>query len=132
MIITPSPKKKSLKTWTSMIFSTRARSYMVQGLVGHVPGVGTRFFPEISTFQIPLTSWCLAKVHPNDSTILPTKNFDIVNFPKKSSGCFIYFYLENIVYHNLRQLWLVLGVKLMEINSNLFSRYYRSEAQNPK
>ena len=30
--------------------------------------------------------------------------------------------LENIVYHFLRQLWLVLGVKLMEINSNLFSR----------
>ena len=30
--------------------------------------------------------------------------------------------LENIVYHCFRQLWLVLGVKLMEINSNLFSR----------
>ena len=29
--------------------------------------------------------------------------------------------LENIVYHFSRQLWLVLGVKLMEINSNLFS-----------
>ena len=26
------------------------------------------------------------------------------------------------VYHFFRQLWLVLGVKLMEINSNLFSR----------
>ena len=25
-------------------------------------------------------------------------------------------------YHNFRQLWLVLGVKLMDINSNLFSR----------
>ena len=33
-------------------------------------------------------------------------------------------YLENIEkYHVLKQLWLVLGVKLMEINSNLFSRY---------
>ena len=31
-------------------------------------------------------------------------------------------YLENLVYHFLRQLWLVLGVKLMEINSNWFSR----------
>ena len=31
-------------------------------------------------------------------------------------------HLENIVYHCFRQLWLVLGVKLMEINSNLFSR----------
>ena len=31
--------------------------------------------------------------------------------------------LENIVYHYFRQLWLVLGVKLMEINSNLFSRW---------
>ena len=30
--------------------------------------------------------------------------------------------LENIVYHYFRQLWLVLRVKLMEINSNLFSR----------
>ena len=30
-------------------------------------------------------------------------------------------YLENIgKYHVFRQLWLVLGVKLMEINSNLF------------
>ena len=36
----------------------------------------------------------------------------------------IYKYLENIgTYHLLRQLWLLLGVKLMEINSNLFSRY---------
>ena len=34
-------------------------------------------------------------------------------------------HLENIVYHNFRQLWLVLGVKLMEINSNLFSRHLR-------
>ena len=34
----------------------------------------------------------------------------------------IKYYLENIVYHFFRQLWLVLGVKLMEINSNLFSR----------
>ena len=33
-----------------------------------------------------------------------------------------FIYLENIVYHNFRQLWLVLGVKLIEINSNLFSR----------
>ena len=33
-------------------------------------------------------------------------------------------YLENIgKYHFFRQLWLVLVVKLMEINSNLFSRY---------
>ena len=32
-------------------------------------------------------------------------------------------YLENLVYHFFRQLWLVLRVKLMEINSNLFSRY---------
>ena len=32
-------------------------------------------------------------------------------------------YLENLVYHFFRQLWLVLGVKLMEINSKLFSRY---------
>ena len=31
-------------------------------------------------------------------------------------------YLENIVYHFFRQLWLVLGVKLMEMNSNWFSR----------
>ena len=36
----------------------------------------------------------------------------------------IYKYLENIgTYHLFRQLWLLLGVKLMEINSNLFSRY---------
>ena len=31
--------------------------------------------------------------------------------------------LENIVYHFFRQLWLVLGVKLMEINSNMVSRW---------
>ena len=31
-------------------------------------------------------------------------------------------YLESLVYHFFRQLWLVLGVKLMEINSNWFSR----------
>ncbi len=34
----------------------------------------------------------------------------------------IVWYLENLVYHFFRQLWLVLGVKLMEINSNWFSR----------
>ena len=32
-------------------------------------------------------------------------------------------YLENLAYHFFRQLWLVLGVKLLEINSNWFSRY---------
>ena len=32
--------------------------------------------------------------------------------------------LESIVHHNLRQLRLVLGVKLMEINLNLFSRKF--------
>ena len=32
--------------------------------------------------------------------------------------------LENLVYHFFRQLWLVLGVKLMEINSNWFSREF--------
>ena len=34
--------------------------------------------------------------------------------------------LESIVYHNFWQLWLVLGVMLMEINSNLFSRSFHS------
>ena len=33
-------------------------------------------------------------------------------------------FLENLVYHFFWQLWLVLGVKLMEINSNLFSRLF--------
>ena len=36
----------------------------------------------------------------------------------------VYTYLENPVYHLFRQLWLVLGVKWMEINSNWFSRYF--------
>ena len=35
----------------------------------------------------------------------------------------LYVYLENIVYYFFRQQWLVLRVQLMEINSNLFSRY---------
>ena len=40
------------------------------------------------------------------------------------NGDFICWCLENIgKYHFFRQLWLVLGVKLMEINSNLFSRW---------
>ena len=30
--------------------------------------------------------------------------------------------LESLVYHFVRQLWLVLGVKLMEISRNWFSR----------
>ena len=38
--------------------------------------------------------------------------------------------LENIVYHVFRQLWLVLGVKLMEINSILFSKYIYSNVPN--
>ena len=32
-------------------------------------------------------------------------------------------YLEKLVYHSFRQLWLVLGVKLLEISSNWFFRY---------
>ena len=40
-----------------------------------------------------------------------------------SVGSFWLNYLENIEYHFFKQPWLVLGVKLMEINSNLFSRY---------
>ena len=39
------------------------------------------------------------------------------------NGMFFLLYLENMVYHKFRQLLLVLGVKLMEINSNFFSRY---------
>ena len=40
---------------------------------------------------------------------------------EKKPGCLGY--LENIVHHDFRQLWLVSGVKLMEISSNLFARY---------
>ena len=40
------------------------------------------------------------------------------SLPPKKRG-----WMENLVYHFFRQLWLVLGVKLMEINSNLFSRW---------
>ena len=40
-------------------------------------------------------------------------------------------HLENIVYHFCRQLWLVLGVKLMEINSNLFSRQLSLDSLPP-
>ena len=55
----------------------------------------------------------------------------VVDYPKKKKTAIhrdirfhkSYEYLENLVYHFFRQLWLVLGVKLMEINSNLFSRY---------
>ena len=35
--------------------------------------------------------------------------------------------LQNIVYHFFRQLWLVLGVKLMETNSNLLSNHPLSD-----
>ncbi len=35
--------------------------------------------------------------------------------------------LANLVYQFFSQLWLVLGVKLMEINSNLFSRRVKLE-----
>ena len=35
-------------------------------------------------------------------------------------------YLENLVYHFFRQLWLVLVVKLMEINSNWVFQVYLS------
>ena len=40
-------------------------------------------------------------------------------------------YLENVVYHFFRQLWLFLGVNLMGINSNLFSRYVRFRGCKP-
>ena len=41
---------------------------------------------------------------------------------KRYEKCNLETHLENIVYHYFRQLWLVSRVKLMEINSNLFSR----------
>ena len=40
-------------------------------------------------------------------------------------------FLENLVYHFFRQLWLVLGVKLLEINSNWFSRLILFSCHNP-
>ena len=41
------------------------------------------------------------------------------------SGRVVILNLENLgKYYFFRQLWLVLGVKLMEINSNLFSRNF--------
>ena len=39
--------------------------------------------------------------------------------------------LENIVYHFSRQLWLFLGVKMMELNSNLFSRVDQQNSPSP-
>ena len=41
-------------------------------------------------------------------------------------------FLENLgKYHFFRQLWLVLGVKLLEINSNWFSRLILFSCHNP-
>ena len=39
-------------------------------------------------------------------------------------------YLENLMYHFFRQLWLVLWEKLMEISSNFFSRYIQIHPGN--
>ena len=52
-----------------------------------------------------------------------TANSHLMSFPRNID-------LENIVYHVFRQLWLVLGVKLMEINSIVFSRYIYSNVPN--
>ena len=47
------------------------------------------------------------------------KPWKSTTFPSTGAGSLNHQqYLENIVYHFLRQLWLFLGVKLMEIHSN--------------
>ncbi len=51
-------------------------------------------------------------------TVRPEKD------PQKDANIIKKEHLENLVYHLFRQLWLVLGVKLMEINSNWFSRHH--------
>ena len=50
---------------------------------------------------------------------------------RHTARLWVSFSLENLGKYNFfRQLWLVLGIKLMEINSNLFSRYGVPTAQN--
>ena len=61
----------------------------------------------------------IGKVHPEITPQNPNQNKDI--HPPKTN------ILENLVYHYFRQLWLVFGVKLMEINSNWFSRMTKLE-----
>ena len=57
----------------------------------------------------------------NGSTRAPGSTFS--GFPGAGGFGFFSPYLENLgKYHFFRQLWLVLGVKLMEINSNWFSQ----------
>ena len=60
----------------------------------------------------PCDPWIILKTsHFVWSTGLPGHYYILTKF----------YYLENLgKYHFFRQLWLVLGVKLMEINSNLF------------
>ena len=58
--------------------------------------------------------------------VYPCERWAESNTPRRcvsSNGRVNSWYLENIVYHFFRQLWLVLGVKLREIITNLFSRY---------
>ena len=55
---------------------------------------------------------------PNPSIPPPLGGVFFISFFSTGSHRF----LENLVYHFFRQLWLVLGVKLMEISSNWFSR----------
>ena len=82
------------------------------------------FFPvfwvmESQTGNSPTKPWVLGfEQHmkcKRDNFVSPNENLEF-----RRQYCS---FLENIVYHNCRQLWLVLGVKLMEISSNLFSRF---------
>ena len=70
---------------------------------------------------LPVRGDCMTCIHEITLTCDPQISLkkDIMQWEKKNN-----MYLENLVYHSFRQLWLVLGVKLMEINSNLFSRYF--------
>ena len=51
--------------------------------------------------------------------------------PKKNAKKVISPFLANIVYHIFRQLWLVLGIELMKINSNLFSIFFLKPPKLP-
>ena len=61
----------------------------------------------------------MKEIHNTTSFQKVTYKNDKENYERNKSN-----YLENIgKYHFFRQMWLVLGVKLMEMSSNLFSRY---------
>ena len=90
-----------------------------RGSKGHFESPGWGHFATFCACQLCIKAYTSIKPWPLGHSL-----FHLMAPKNGGGGTSESVWLEKLVYHFFRQLWLVLGVKLMEINSNLFSRCF--------